>query len=166
MLKIFKWVIFTVSALLILVQFVRPARTNPRADEAVALEAHSRMTPEVSALLKRACADCHSNETEWPWYSNVAPASWLVIDHVNHGRSHLNFSTWGEYRPAERIELLENICEWVRLGWMPMGSYTLVHSEARLSEQDKAAICEWASAERERLLAGDGRKREARPSNN
>ncbi|HYP25268.1 MAG TPA: heme-binding domain-containing protein [Blastocatellia bacterium] len=166
MLKIFKWAAFTVMALFMLAQLVRPAKVNPQVNEAVALEAHSEMDPEVAALLKRACADCHSNRTEWPWYSNVAPVSWFVIDHVNHGRSHLNFSTWAEYRPAERVELLENICEWVRLGWMPMESYTLMHSEARLSEQDKATICEWASRERERLLADNGRKREGRPSNN
>jgi hypothetical protein len=158
MLNIIKWAIFTVAALFMLAQFVRPARVNPASDEALALEANSRMTPEVAALLRRACGDCHSNRTEWPWYSQVAPVSWFVVDHVNHGRRHLNFSTWAEYAPSERAALLEDVDKTVRFGSMPLDSYTL-------SDQERAAISNWASEERERLLA-DGRKREAGPSNN
>jgi len=75
MLNIFKWAIFAMAALFVLAQLVRPARTNPASDEALALEADPRMNPEVAAILKRACGDCHSNGTEWPWYSHVAPTS-------------------------------------------------------------------------------------------
>src|SRR5215213_9666575 len=167
-------VLKAVAALLFLsfvgVQFVRPERVNPPAASGQALEEHARVTPEVAGVLKRSCMDCHSNRTDWPWYSNVAPASWFVIDHVNHGRRHLNFSTWTEQDRSERIGLLEEINKTVRFGSMPLDSYTLLHPEARLSEQERAAICDWASEERERALAeagGDnGRKREARPSNN
>jgi len=62
--------------------------------------------PQVAGILDRACADCHSNKTRWPWYSHVAPVSWFVIDHVNHGRSHLNFSEWGRYDAFEQRDLL------------------------------------------------------------
>ncbi|HVF91101.1 MAG TPA: heme-binding domain-containing protein [Blastocatellia bacterium] len=168
--RILKWTALVIAAVFALAQLVRPARVNPPTGDALALPARSRMTPEVEGILRRACLDCHSNQTRWPWYSNVAPASWFVIDHVNHGRRHLNFSTWAERGRPERIELLEEINKTVRSGSMPLDSYTLLHPEARLSEQERAAICDWASAERERSLAeaggDDGRKREARPSNN
>ncbi|HKG21123.1 MAG TPA: heme-binding domain-containing protein [Blastocatellia bacterium] len=168
--RVLKWTALVTAALFMLAQFVRPARVNPASDGATVLAARSRMTPEVEGILRRACLDCHSNQTRWPWYSNVAPASWFVIDHVNHGRRHLNFSTWTEQDRSERIGLLEEINKTVRFGSMPLDSYTLLHPEARLSEQERAAICDWASEERERALAeagGDnGRKREARPSNN
>jgi hypothetical protein len=102
-----------------------------------------RVTPEVTAVLDRACRDCHSNDTIWPWYSNVAPISWLVIDHVRSGRRHFNYSEWAAYGPDKERELLQEICEETRDGSMPVGSYTLVHRDARLSEADVLALCTW-----------------------
>ena len=83
------------------------------------------MPPEVAGVLNRSCMDCHSNRTDWPWYSNVAPASWFVVDHVNHGRRHLNFSRWGQYTRRDRLSLLNQICATTKGGSMPLGSYTL-----------------------------------------
>ena len=72
------------------IQFIRPARTNPAIDPTRTLAATTELPHETAVVLERACRDCHSNDTRWPWYSNVAPISWFVIDHVNHGRSHFN----------------------------------------------------------------------------
>ena len=124
-------------------QLIRPARTNPSIDPSRTLAARLRVTPEVAAVLDRACRDCHSNETTWPWYSNVAPISWLVIDHVRSGRRHFNYSEWAGYAPDKQRKLLQEICEETRDGSMPVGSYTLVHREARLSEADVLALCAW-----------------------
>jgi hypothetical protein len=99
---------------------------------------------DVAAILDRSCRDCHSNNTRWPWYSHVAPASWLLIDHVNHGRSHLNVSEWGRYDRPRRAELLKNSCELARKGAMPMPSYLLMHRAARLSPADVETLCAWA----------------------
>jgi hypothetical protein len=116
-------------------QLVRPARTNPAADAPLAIG-----DPAVEAVLRRACFDCHSNETRWPWYSAVAPSSWLVVRDVNKGRDEMNFSSWKDPKGELRAE----ICEKVREGEMPMKIYLPLHAEARLTEQDKALLCAWA----------------------
>ena len=103
-----------------------------------------RVPPDAAVILDRSCRDCHSNETRWPWYSHVAPASWLVIDHVNHGRSHLNISEWGNYDRPRQVELLKNSCELARKGAMPMPSYLVMHRAARLSPADVGTLCDWA----------------------
>jgi hypothetical protein len=153
MLKVLK----AVTALLLLsfvgVQFVRPARVNPAPLAGRSLEEHARVPPEVAGVLKRSCMDCHSNRTDWPWYSNVAPASWFVIDHVNHGRRHLNFSEWGKYDRRRADDLLGDICRTARSGFMPLNSYTLVHRGAQLTPADVKTLCDWASVEQQRLAS-------------
>jgi hypothetical protein len=130
-------------AVIVAIQMVRPARTNPPTDPARALTARLPVTSEALAVMNRACRDCHSNDTTWPWYSNVAPVSWLVIDHVKSGRRHFNYSEWARYEPDKASKLLHDICEETRDGSMPMGSYTLVHRDARLSDRDVQALCSW-----------------------
>ena len=125
------------------IQVVRPARTNPATDPAATLHARVEVPAPVAAILDRGCRDCHSNETRWPWYSNVAPVSWWVIDHVNHGRSHFNYSQWARYPPAEIAKLLEGTCEMTKKGEMPLPSYLLMHRQARLAPPDVATLCAW-----------------------
>jgi hypothetical protein len=147
------------AALLLLlftgVQLVRPERVNPPTAAGHSLEEHARVPPEVAGVLKRSCMDCHSNRTDWPWYSNVAPASWFVVDHVNQGRRHLNFSRWGEYNRRRTDNLLNEICSTARSGFMPLDSYTLVHRGARLAPGDVRTLCDWAGVERRRLSTAD-----------
>jgi len=150
--KILRW-IFSILALALVVQFFRPARTNPPIDEAQTLQAQSPVPPDVSAIITRACYDCHSHQTKWPWYSNVQPVAWFLVDHVNEGRRHLNFSEWGTYSPKRRHHKLEEISDEVQGGAMPLESYLPLHAEARLTPADIAAIAAWAAAERERLAA-------------
>lgn len=130
------------------IQLVRPARTNPATDPYRTITARTSVTPQAAAVLDRACRDCHSNDTRWPWYSQVAPVSWFVIDHVNHGRRHLNYSDWAQYEPDDAQRLLKNICAFARKETMPLPSYTRVHREARLSDADVAALCDWTHRER------------------
>ena len=133
------------------IQLARPARTNPPTDPARTMKAIALVTPEADAVLKRACRDCHSNDTRWPWYSNVAPISWFVIDHVNHGRRHFNYSDWAEYDHDQVPRLLKNMCTMTRKGEMPIASYRWLHPEARITDRDIVELCEWT----------DGRLREA-----
>jgi hypothetical protein len=135
------------------VQFVRPARVNPPVVAGLTLEERASVTPEVAGVLKRSCMDCHSNGTNWPWYSNVAPVSWFVIDHVNHGRRHLNFSEWGEYDHRKTEYLLKDICKTAKSGFMPLDSYTLIHRGARLTPADVKDLCDWSGAEQRRLAS-------------
>ena len=150
-LRILKWVAIVLVVALVGIQFVRPARTNPPVDKSQTIEAFTQMTPEVTSILDRSCRDCHSNQTVWPWYSNVAPLSWWVIDHANQGRSNLNYSEWGKLAPDRRDRKLRQICDEVQDGVMPLTSYLPMHPTAKLSEQDKKTLCDWTDKERERL---------------
>ena len=96
-------------------------------------------SPETRAMVKDACFACHSNETEWPWYSNVAPTSWLLQNHIEEGRTHLNFSEWGL---KDRHENIKDLREAVESGDMPFPMFMMMHSEARLSELERAQLVE------------------------
>jgi len=149
--KVLKWLVVVVAILFFAVQFKRPARTNPPIDHSQTLEAHAQISPEVSSILARSCNDCHSNRTAWPWYTNVAPVSWFVTEHVDEGRSEMNFSEWGLYNRRRQETRLQAICDEVESGGMPLSSYLPLHPHAKLSAEDKKALCDWAEAERARL---------------
>lgn len=155
--KILKWAVTVLTIIFAGMQFIRPARTNPPVDESCTISARTHVTPEVAAILHRSCNDCHSNQTRWPWYSNVAPVSWFVINHVNVGRREMNFSDWAQYSPAEQQGLLKKICREAKEGAMPLPSYLRMHGDAKLSSEDIKALCDWASAESERLSQTSGR---------
>ena len=108
---------------------------------------------ETAALVKRSCIDCHSNQTAWPWYSYVAPTSWLVERDVRSGREHMNLSEWQQYSFNQRQKFLADIASAVKNGDMPVPQYTLVHQEARLSDSERDRIYQWARIERRRLRA-------------
>lgn len=149
--KIIKWLLIVLVCLFILIQLKRPARTNPPIDLSQTIEARTQMSPQVAAIVDRACRDCHSNRTEWPWYTNVAPVSWWITDHVNEGRKNMNISEWGKLASDRQDKKLRQICDEVEDGAMPLSSYLPMHPKAKLSEQDKKTLCDWTSAERERL---------------
>ena len=133
-----------IAIVFLLMQFVRPDRTNPAVDPSVELHAVVEVSAPVSSLLRAACYDCHSNETVWPWYAHVAPSSWFLTKHVNEGRRHLNFSDWGNYPPSKADHKLEEVIEYVEDGKMPLSSYTPLHPEAKLSDEQRVEIIEWA----------------------
>jgi len=142
------------AALLVAIQFIRPPRTNPPVVSRYTLESAVIVPGAVEQVLARACADCHSDQTRWPWYSHVAPISWVVIDHVNSGRRHLNFSEW--LRPSVKdpaqytAEKFHAACRQMQTGDMPLFSYRLVHRDSRLSQHDIQTVCEWAGSRIER----------------
>lgn len=117
-------------------QLVRPARTNPPVDAPLAIR-----DPAVESVLRRSCFDCHSNETRWPWYSTVAPVSWLLVSDVNEARHEMNFSSWKD----PKRELRKEMCEQVREGEMPLWFYIPLHPDARLSEADIRILCDWGA---------------------
>jgi hypothetical protein len=105
--------------------------------------------PEVEAILRRSCFDCHSNETRWPLYSRIAPGSWLMARDVKRGRQHLNLSEWGEADEEERLLDMENMWEQVESGAMPKWFYIYpLHLSARLSDADKAVLKAWVDAQK------------------
>jgi len=144
--RIAKWTAILLILSATAMQAVRPPRTNPSTDPARGLFARVEVPADAARVLDRACRDCHSNETQWPWYSHVAPVSWFVIDHVNHGRRHFNYSDWAKYDAKEATGLLKQACKLARNDVMPLGSYTVMHRDARLSDADISALCDWADA--------------------
>ena len=149
--KILKWTAIALAVIFVALQFIRPARTNPPIDESRTILARTHVTPEAAAIMDRSCNDCHSNQTRWPWYSNVAPVSWFVIDHVNVGRREMNFSDWAQYSTDDQQGLLKKICREVKEGAMPLSSYLRMHHDAKLSNEDVRTLCDWANAESLRL---------------
>ena len=125
------------------IQFIRPDRSVPEVNEDTDLFAIYRAPEEVKTLVKNACYDCHSYETTYPWYAQVAPVSWYLNNHVNEGREHLNFTTWGEYEPDRQGHKLEEIIDEVKEGKMPLKDYTWLHEHARLSREDIYTIATW-----------------------
>jgi Haem-binding domain len=149
--KVTKWLVIAVVVVLVLLQFKRPTRSNPPVDESQTIHARTEVTPQVNAIFDRSCRDCHSNKTVWPWYTNAAPISWFIVDHVNEGREHLNLSEWGKLDKDRQDKRLREICDEVTDGNMPLSSYTPLHPGSTLSAEDIKTLCEWTNAERERL---------------
>ena len=133
--------ILTVSAItLVGIQFIPVSRTNPPVQTPIPAP------DNVRTILRRACMDCHSNETVWPWYSHVAPVSWLVARDVHEAREHLNLSEWNRYNQKDRLDAADHIWREVSRGSMPMGIYVVAHSEANLSDEDKKLIEAWTKS--------------------
>ena len=128
--------------------------TQPRKSDKAGAELLSgtEIPSQVLATLKRSCADCHSEATRYPWYSYVAPTSWLVAEDVANGRRHLNLSAWSDYPMVRRQRSLSEIANQVRDRGMPPSIYTLIHPDAVLSDADRDAIFRWTQAERARLI--------------
>jgi hypothetical protein len=112
----------------------------------------TQIDPETLALLQRACQNCHSQRTVWPWYSHVAPMSWLVARDVQQARLHMNLSRWQEYSSDDRVRLLSEIGSAVRNREMPVQRYVLLHPEARLTNMEREQIYNWTRNERRNLL--------------
>ena len=123
---------------LVAIQFVPVERTNP------AVEADVPTAPELKSVLRRACYDCHSNETRWPWYGYVAPVSWWLAKDVREGRREVNFSVWNQFTGSRRARKFKEIVEQVEGNKMPQWYYVLVHRDAKLSAGDKEMILKWA----------------------
>ena len=120
------------------IQLWPAGRTNP------ATSAGLDAPPEVTVILRRACFDCHSNETRWPWYGYVAPVSWLLVHDVDEGRAELNFSEWGGLEQERRERKLRKVVEEIEEAAMPPENYLRLHDDARLSAEELEIIRKWA----------------------
>ena len=124
-------------------QFV-PTATTPKTSAVTGPRMVEVINPQVGAILDRSCQDCHSSRTTWPWYSRVAPVSWIVSKHISEGREMLDFSEWANQPHSADDRML--ICDAVSDGRMPLPEYTLMHRNAKLSKRDVELICGWAAA--------------------
>lgn len=127
---------------------LRAASSEPRP-----ILAGSNVPAELRTVLSQKCGDCHSNNTQWPLYSRIAPSSWLVEHDVHEGREHLNLSSWEQYTIDNRIDLLGKMSSQLHQGKMPLRQYVLLHPESRLSEAERKLILDWIKVERRGLMA-------------
>jgi hypothetical protein len=130
----------------------RPRPAAPPSNPSLALAATSDVPAPVLDVLHRACFDCHSNETRWPWYSRLPAVSWLLAHDVTAARAQMNFSEWGGYNPFDRADLLDHMCDLTTHGRMPAVGYRLLHRDARLSALEVSRLCDWTSSEGDRLV--------------
>ena len=124
----------------LLIQLIPVRRDNPTAVPAQDFIQVEQPPEEIAQQIRRSCYDCHSHHTQWPWYSYVAPVSWLVANHVHEGREKVNFSTWGALSPRKKEHAIEEIIEYLDNEKMPLYSYTLIHRDARLDDQKRSAL--------------------------
>jgi len=132
-----------IVVLLVVIQFVpvkAPSNNINTSNDLVSVE---KLDGDVSVILKSSCYDCHSSQTHYPWYSHMAPVSWLVANDVKEGRAKLNFSDWKLNNKRRKIRQLEDIKEQVQQGEMPMGIYTVIHKKAKLTESQKQLLVKW-----------------------
>lgn len=149
-LKIIAVVLF---AAFLLAQLFRPDRANPPIVEAETLESTAPVPENVEAVLVRSCSDCHANKTNYPWYSNVTPFNFFLANHIEEGRRNLNFSVWNTYEKNRKRRKLDQICEQISEGQMPLPSYLWIHRDAQLSDEDRKILCDWTDAEKSRIAA-------------
>jgi hypothetical protein len=130
-------------------------RTNPPVHPERSFVRHLNVPPDIRALMRRACMDCHSNETEWPWYSRIAPLSWAIANDVNRGRRAMNLSEWSTgpgRRPEIAASMLAAACEDARSRRMPRFPYSTLHHSARLQPAEIERFCAWTQTEFDRLI--------------
>ena len=125
-------------------QFIKPDKNLGLPEELEPFFVETNPSESVREILGRACMDCHSNQTSYPWYNQVAPVSYWIADHVKQGKGHLNFSAWDSYEAKRKDHKLEEVIETVESGEMPLKEYTWTHQGARLTSQERQALLDWA----------------------
>lgn len=140
-----KWktVFLALLAIAVVIQFIRPDMAPVPVDPKRTIEAAVAVPAPVDATLHRACYDCHSNETRWPWYAQISPVSWWLKSHVNDGRQALNFSEFAALPKKKQLKKLDDACDEVKKGDMPLEVYLPMHPAAHLTDADRGALCTW-----------------------
>ena len=138
---------------LVVIQFFRPEKNIHPGDQPNAITKKFPVTAELKTILDKACMDCHSNNTRYPWYYNIQPVAWWLANHVNDGKKELNFDEYTNRRPRFQYRRMEQTIELVKDGEMPLDSYTWTHKDAILTEEEKTKIYDWARSVRSALEA-------------
>jgi len=144
--KIIKKILIALGILLFAIQFIRLEKNSGGYDEIAIFKSDTKPSKEVFSLLKKHCFDCHTNQTKYPWYAEIAPISFWLDRHIEHGKDEFNMSTWESYSLKKKDHKLEELIEEVEEGEMPLNSYTWTHGG--LSENEKDLLLQWATLAR------------------
>jgi len=150
--KILKVILLAGFVLLIIIQFFPSGIPGNKPEDEKSIAKSDLVTGPVLEQLRKSCFDCHSDQVQFPWYAKVAPASWLLSKHINEGRENLNFSIWEDYSKREKIGLLQNIKDEVESGNMPLKSYLLIHSDAKLRPEDILSLSKWTEEATSKIM--------------
>lgn len=137
-----KKILLAILVAFILIQFIRPTKNNSN-NEINAISTVVDVPLEVQKILKTSCNDCHSNNTVYPWYSEIAPVSWYLASHVNEGKEHLNFSEWASYNENQKNHIIKDLEEELQDKEMPLKSYLIIHENAKLTEAQYKIMIDW-----------------------
>ncbi len=151
--KMLKRILVALFIILVILQAFRPDKNNVSANTTNNIAKNYAVSDSVKVILAKACNDCHSNKTQYPWYTNIQPVGWWIDDHIEDGKHHLNFDEFSNYRIAKQYKKLEECMDEVKEGGMPIGSYTLIHKEAVLTEAEKQALYNWCTDIRDSIKA-------------
>jgi len=153
--KILKYFFYFIFAVFIAIQFVPNKLPQNNDDLSNDISQHTSTGEDVKLILQRSCYDCHSNQTKYPWYSYVAPVSWLIAKDTRHGREELNFSDWNALSKRKKIKALNDMSEEVEEKKMPLDIYTLVHKDAKLSDDEIILLLNWSKSLSNELLGAN-----------
>lgn len=146
--KVVKKVALALLVVFVALQFYRPEKNQAQGNHTALFITQTNPSLEVKLVLQESCYDCHSNNTEYPWYNNVAPVSFWLANHVKDGKKHLNFSDWGNYTDKKKDHKLEEIIEMIEAGEMPLKEYTWTHETAKLTKEQQNAVIVWVKKTR------------------
>ena len=146
--KILKKIILTLLVVFIAMQFYRPEKNISQGNHSITFLEETNPPDEVKSILRESCFDCHSDNTAYPWYDNIAPVSYWLDDHIKEGKEHLNFSSWKNYSRGEKDQKLEELIDEVSEGKMPIKEYKWTHKNAKLSQEQIDGVVSWAQQTR------------------
>lgn len=144
--KIFRYIAIFLLAALVIIQFFRPKKNKQEGEAVNHITTVFAIPEDVNAILKTACYDCHSNNTRYPWYSNIQPVAWWHADHINEGKKGINFSEYASYNLRKKYHKMEEVIDEIKEGKMPIKSYKRIHKDARLSKEEKNKVIDWANS--------------------
>lgn len=144
--KFIKYFFILALVAFVLIQFYRPEKNQGGYETVAHFEQEAQVSPELAAIFKTNCYDCHSDQTVYPWYAEIAPVSFWLKDHIDDGKRHYDVSSWESYSAKKKDHKLDELIEYVEEGEMPLDSYTWLHGD--LSEEDTKTILQWAQVQR------------------
>ena len=149
--KWYKKILPAVLVVFIAIQFIQPAHNSSGHALPTDITKTIRVPDTVLNIFKKACYDCHSNNTRYPWYVYIQPTGWIMARHIRNGKDNLNFSDFGSYSQRKQANKLRAIETSIKEGSMPLPAYTIMHTDAKLSAEDKKLITDWASVAKDSL---------------
>jgi hypothetical protein len=144
--KIVKVILLLALVAFVVMQFIRPDKNESGYETVKTFESETFVKDKLAVMLRAKCYDCHSNQTEYPWYAEIAPASYWLSDHVKDGKKHFNVSAWEQYSAKKKDHKLDELIEMVEDGEMPLDSYTWLHDD--ITSEEKEALIKWAQLTR------------------